>query len=172
LDQAGRVIYIGTFSKTFAPDLRLGFMILPPELVERLGPTLASSSSNSSIMPQRALAEFMADGKFHRHLRKTRRAYAQRREALLDWLQTEFGVNQRLTNQKGGMQVAFQLPNHALDVDLVAGLKVSGLAPEPLSRYYCKGPAKQGLLLGFTANTEEEMQSGYPTLRRALSKYF
>ena len=83
LDQAGRVLHIGTFSKTITPGLRLGFLVVPPALAECFGTVAACLSPAPAPVIQRAVADFIAEGHFLRHLRRMKRLYAARRDALL-----------------------------------------------------------------------------------------
>src|ERR1700733_4842798 len=91
LDPGSRVIYIGTFSKTLFPSLRLGYMVIPPALVDRFLAVRQSNDLSPSHLYQAALADFISAGHFTRHVRKTRELYAERRNALAEALRTEFG---------------------------------------------------------------------------------
>ena len=91
LDPGSRVIYIGTFSKTLFPSLRLGYMVIPPALVSRFLAVRQANDLCPSHLYQAALADFISGGHFTRHVRKTRQLYAERRNALTQALRKEFG---------------------------------------------------------------------------------
>ncbi len=84
LDRAGRVIYIGSFSKTVAPGLRVGFLVLPPSLVEAVTRARLASDMHTPVPEQAVLAEFLSGGHFARHIRRTRDLYRQRQMDLLE----------------------------------------------------------------------------------------
>ncbi len=166
LDRGGRTIYVGTFSKTFSPDIRIGYLIVPDDLMDLMISTFSERPSNASMMPQRVLAEFIEDGAFHRHLRRVRRHYAQRRDVLLDLVEGTIGPQPQARAFKGGMQIAVEMPHEFDDrrAALLAGN--AGLGPEPLSKFDVAETSKTGLLIGFCAHSPEEMKDGFPSLAR------
>ncbi len=168
IDRGGRTIYVGTFSKTFSPDIRIGYLIVPDDLMDLMISTFSERPSNASLMPQRVLAEFIEDGAFHRHLRRVRRHYAQRRDVLLDLVEGTIGPQPQARAFKGGMQIAVEMPHDFNDrrAALLAGN--AGLGPEPLSKYEVAETPKTGLLMGFCAHSPEEMKDGFPSLARVL----
>ncbi|MBX9635722.1 MAG: PLP-dependent aminotransferase family protein, partial [Magnetospirillum sp.] len=91
LDQKGRVLHMGTFSKTISPTLRLGFLVVPPQLAFRFGEAAACLAPAPAAGLQRAVAEFMAEGHYLRHLRRMKRLYAARRDALVNHLRESIG---------------------------------------------------------------------------------
>jgi GntR family transcriptional regulator/MocR family aminotransferase len=149
LDQDGRVLHIGTFSKTISPALRLGFLVVPPGLVRRFGDLMACLAPAPGVMVQRAVADFMREGHYLRHLRRMKRVYAARREDLLRALREEAAdlIDVRAT---AGMAVVTRLPASVADVDVALRARDFGLAPTPLSPWYAQPPRTSGLLLGVT----------------------
>jgi GntR family transcriptional regulator/MocR family aminotransferase len=149
LDQAGRVLHIGTFSKTISPALRLGFLVVPPERARLFGDVAACLAPAPGAPIQRAVADFLQEGHYLRHLRRMKRLYAARREALLRCLRKEAaGVLD--VQATAGMAVVTRLRTEASDVDVAARALQAGLAPVPLSPWYMQPPAAHGLLLGVT----------------------
>jgi GntR family transcriptional regulator/MocR family aminotransferase len=149
LDQGGRVLHIGTFSKTISPALRLGFLVVPAELARRFGDVAACLAPAPGAAIQRAVADFLREGHYLRHLRRMKRLYAARREALLRCLRQEAaGVLE--VRATAGMAVVTRLRTDASDVDVAARALQAGLAPVPLSPWYVHTPATRGLLLGVT----------------------
>jgi len=147
LDRAGRVLHIGTFSKTITPGLRLGFLVVPPALAEQFGTAAACLAPAPAAAIQRAVADFIAEGHFLRHLRRMKRLYAARREALVTALRQ--AVPTGCTVRQGGLAVLLGLPDGTDDLDIARGAVLRGLAPVPLSPWWGIAP-KPGLVLGVT----------------------
>jgi GntR family transcriptional regulator/MocR family aminotransferase len=156
LDHGGRVLHIGSFSKTISPALRLGFMVVPPELGGRFGELAASLAPAPAAGVQRAVAEFLRDGHYLRHLRRMKRLYAARRETLLRCL-GEIAPNSIKLQATAGLAVVVLLPEFASDVDIALRALQFGLAPRPLSPWYMQPPRQQGLLLCVTNLNERRL---------------
>jgi GntR family transcriptional regulator / MocR family aminotransferase len=156
LDHGGRVLHIGSFSKTISPALRLGFMVVPPELARRFAELAASLAPAPAAAVQCAVAEFLRDGHYLRHLRRMKRLYAARRESLLRCL-GEVGSNWIRVEATAGLAVTVLLPEPASDVDMALRALPFGLAPAPLSPWYVQSPAQKGLLLGVTNLNERRL---------------
>jgi GntR family transcriptional regulator / MocR family aminotransferase len=153
LDHGGRVLHIGSFSKTISPALRLGFIVVPPELGRRFGELAACLAPAPAAAVQRAVADFLREGCYLRHLRRMKRLYAARREALLRCLR-EVASGSMKVQATAGMAVVTLLPEFASDVDIALRALQFGLAPAPLSPWYMQSAPQQGLLLG-VANLNE-----------------
>jgi GntR family transcriptional regulator/MocR family aminotransferase len=149
LDPDGRVLHIGTFSKTISPALRLGFLVVPPGLVRRFGDLMACLAPAPAGMVQRAVADFMHEGHYLRHLRRMKRVYAARREALLHGLREE-AAGAVEVQATAGMAVVTRLAGAVSDIDIALRARELGLAPTPLSPWYTEPIRPQGLLLGVT----------------------
>jgi GntR family transcriptional regulator/MocR family aminotransferase len=144
LDRAGRVIHIGSFSKTLTPSLRLGFVVVPMTLASRFAEIAASLAPAPGPSVQLATAEFMRDGHYMRHLRRTKRVYAAQRDALLKYLQPRA---RDITI--AGLAVLLRLPDGAPDRAIARETLSFGLAPAPLSLWHASAAsARSGLLLG------------------------
>ncbi|AOK06414.1 PLP-dependent aminotransferase family protein [Burkholderia latens] len=149
LDQDGRVLHIGTFSKTISPALRLGFLVVPPDMVRCFGDVAACLAPAPAASEQHAVTEFMHDGHYLRHLRRMKRLYAARQQALVRCLK-DLGSDSMKVQAAAGMTVVVALPPSVSDLDVAARARAFGLAPVPLSPWYTSKPAQQGLLLGVT----------------------
>lgn len=147
LDRAGRVLHAGTFSKTITPGLRLGFLVVPPALAEHFGTVAACLAPASAGVTQRAVADFLAEGHFLRHLRRMKRLYAARREALLTAMREIAPAG--CTVLAGGLAVRLELPEGTDDIDIAARAVMRGLQPVPLSPWRVE-QLRPGLLLGVT----------------------
>ncbi len=149
LDHGGRVLHIGSFSKTISPALRLGFIVVPPELGPRFGELVACLAPAPAAAVQRAVAELLREGHYLRHLRRMKRLYAARRETLLRCLR-EMASDSIKLQATAGLAVVILLPKSASDADIASRALQFGLAPAPLSPWYMQPRRQQGLLLSVT----------------------
>jgi GntR family transcriptional regulator/MocR family aminotransferase len=152
------VLHIGSFSKTISPALRLGFMVVPPELGHRFGELAACLAPAPAAAVQRAVAELLRDGHYLRHLRRMKRLYAAQRETLLRCLREMESDSIRL-EATAGLAVVILLPNSASDVDIAVRALQFGLAPAPLSPWYMQPRRQQGLLLSVTNLNERRLRT-------------
>jgi GntR family transcriptional regulator/MocR family aminotransferase len=156
LDHGGRVLHIGSFSKTIKPALRLGFLVVPPELARRFGDLAACLAPAPAAPAQRAVAEFLREGHYLRHLRRMKRLYTARQEALLRSLR-EVASDSIKVQTIGALAVVTVLPESVSDVDIATRALQFGLAPVPLSPWYMQSAPPQGLLLGVTNLSERRL---------------
>jgi GntR family transcriptional regulator / MocR family aminotransferase len=146
LDRDGRVIHIGSFSKTISPTLRLGFLIAPIALLSRFAEVAACLAPPPGPSVQLATAEFIREGHYLRHLRRTKRAYSNHRDALLECLQLHGKVDSITT---AGLAVLLRLPEGVPDTSIVRETLALGMAPAPLSIWFARSASgRSGLLLG------------------------
>lgn len=168
LDRDARVIYIGTFSKVLSPALRVGYLVLPPDLVE----SFAAARFAMDICPppffQSVLADFLDEGHFARHVRRTRQLYRERRGALVAALRDEAAGALEVLGVQAGTHLVARLPDDANDVAVSERATALGLAMMPLSSCYLGQPDRQGLVLGYGAVPAEEIPEAVSRLRRAL----
>jgi GntR family transcriptional regulator/MocR family aminotransferase len=150
LDKAGQVIYCGTFSKTLAPALRIGFAIVPAPLVPAFVRVRTLTDRGTDAFTQATLAEFMRQGLLASHIRRMRTEYARRRDALLE------AMRQHLTRATplaapGGLHMVLQLPDGTDEAAVVRAGAARDLAIAPLHAYYVGAPRMAGLVIGFAA---------------------
>jgi len=157
LDHGGRVLHIGSFSKTISPALRLGFLVMPPELARRFGELAACLAPAPAASAQYAVAAFLRDGHYLRHLRRMKRLYASRRESLLRCL-GEVAAGSMSVKAAAGLAVVVVMPRVASDMDVAARALPFGLAPSPLSPWYTRFP-QQGLSLCVTNLDEHRLSA-------------
>ena len=172
LDGTGQVIYMGSFSKTLFASLRLGFLVLPPSLVEPFQRARAVVDGHSPITEQVALAEFIEDGHFGRHIRRMRALYEERQTVLLEAAQRNLDGLLDVRPADGGMHLLGWLPKgvadfsasrRAADFDVVVkSLSLCSMRPRKMSR--------GGLLLGYAALTPEQIRDGAERLAKALAR--
>ncbi|WP_164841680.1 PLP-dependent aminotransferase family protein [Sinorhizobium meliloti] len=153
LDRAGRVVHIGSFSKTISPALRLGFLVAPPALASRFAEVAACLAPPPGPAVQLATAEFIRDGHYMRHLRRTKRVYSAQRDALLKCLPSNAGEA-----VVAGLAVLVRLPDGAPDVAIARETLAFGMAPASLSVWYASpNSAKSGLLLGLATAPQRHL---------------
>lgn len=168
LDRSGLVVYAGTFSKSVLAGLRIGFLVLPRQLIAPFAAAKTLWDSGAPMLEQAALAEFMRSGDFERHIRRMRRLYRARRDALVDALCREFGNRAHIGERHGGLNVLVTL-DVGLDEDEIARRAASAeIGLSSAARYYASPPRMPTFLLGFAAVTEAEMHDAIGRLKAAL----
>jgi GntR family transcriptional regulator / MocR family aminotransferase len=166
LDRVGRVIHIGSFSKTLTPALRLGFVVAPASLASRFAEAAACLSPAPGPSVQLATAEFMRDGHYMRHLRRTKRVYAAQGEALLKCLRAR---DKSVTI--AGLAAILRLPDGAPDLSIARETASFGLAPTPLSLWYAStASARSGLLLGIATSPQKRIEASCERLLRIIDR--
>lgn len=166
LDSHQRVIYAGTFSRTMFQGLRLGYLVLPSDLVGQFVEARRIMDGGLSTPVQMALAEFMACGDYSRHLRRMKRVYLQRRLVMEALLAQSALSHLRIIDAGGGMHLCLELPPDSDDEVLVGRLESEGVRVRPLSQYGLCGGG--GLVLGFAAEDEVSMARGITLLESVL----
>jgi GntR family transcriptional regulator/MocR family aminotransferase len=164
LDRVGKVVHIGSFSKTISPTLRLGFIVVPLPLVSRVVDVATCLAPAPGPAVQLATAEFMRDGHFLRHLRRSKRSYAARRDELMPELE---GLG--LPVQTAGLAILLTLPEGTDDAAIAREATAFGLAPAPLSLWFAdQSAARPGLLLGVTTSLNRRVSDAVSRLGRLI----
>jgi GntR family transcriptional regulator / MocR family aminotransferase len=166
LDRKARVIYSGSFSKVFSPLLRLGYIVVPKSLAGRFRAERLAHGAPPSLMAQPALCEFMTSGAFAIHIRRMRRIYAARREALIEAL----GGSSRfvIDASPSGLMLLLRLTPDENDEGMLAKLARAGLEAQSLSSHYTGRQREQGLLLSFAGFTDKELRGAAKRLVEVL----
>ena len=165
LEEESPVIYIGTFSKTLYPALRLGYVVLPTPLAAPLKKVHNDLYRGGHLLIQAALAEFIREGYYAAHIRKMRQLYSRRRQTLVDLIASQLGeAYLGPFNSNAGLHLILQLPAHADDSTIAQLANAQGLLVRPLSRYYVNEEKRRGLLLGFASIEEHEMAAAFSRL--------
>lgn len=170
LDRDGRVLYVGSFSKTLFPALRLGYMVLPARLRGDFVAAKWMADFGSPAIEQAALARFIAGGAFERHLRRTALELRRRRAALVDGLRRCSRGRLDLADARAGMHLVVRLRGAGrADGDALVELaRAQGLALYPMAPYYLEPPDRAELLMGYAALTVAEIEGALAVFERCL----
>ncbi|MBX7059306.1 MAG: PLP-dependent aminotransferase family protein [Leptospirales bacterium] len=176
LDPYGRVLYLGTLSKSLFPGLRLGFLAVPEKLAEAFASARALCDRHSAILPQAALAEYFRRGAYHRHIRRMRESYRRRRDTLLQACQRHLSDLGEVLPCDSAMFVSFALRPEKSDRALAEAAARLGVFVPAFSDYLLPqnrrlrapgGGIERGLMLGFAPYSEEQIDLAVRTLARA-----
>jgi GntR family transcriptional regulator / MocR family aminotransferase len=170
LDTRGRVLYVGTFSKTMLPAIRLGFLIAPRSLLPALRVAKYASDWFAPLATQAALARFIDEGLLARHTRKMRAEYERRHELVLQVLADQGGWLQPIESGAGMHLTAVLADGQQLSAAAVLErTDGSGVVANPLAAFYANRPAQSGLVLGYGAIQLTKIENGLRLLRHVLS---
>jgi GntR family transcriptional regulator/MocR family aminotransferase len=170
LDAGGRVIYVGTFSKTMFPALRAGWVVVPPALAEPFAVAMRNTGHAVPAVVQAALADFIDGGHFGAHVRRMRGLYAKRQAALVSAARRRLGGRLVVEPEDAGMQIAARLPAGGDDAGLSAALAEAGIVAPALSTYALRRPRVRGLFLGYAGVPEREIAAAIETLGEVLAR--
>ncbi|TVT81647.1 PLP-dependent aminotransferase family protein [Acinetobacter colistiniresistens] len=170
LDQQQRVIYSGTFSKMMFPEFRLGFLVIPDALIDLFSLAKNYTDTRSSYLEQVALASFIQDGHYARHVRKIRKACAERQQALISAIQEYLSDILTIQTTDSGIHLVCWLKQNWTEDTFIQYCRDVNLAVQPLSRY-CQMPAQQAaVLFGFAAHTPDEIKQNIQTLAERIER--
>lgn len=168
LDRQQRVIYAGTFSKLLFPMLRLGYLVVPSDLIGTFQIARNVVDLTTPLVSQRVLAEFIAEGHFTRHIRRTRTIYARRRACLLAALQKHLGNNIEVIPADTGMHLTVLLPQGVNDMAIAKQAYAHNISLTPLSSLSLVPLTQGGLVMGFSTAKEAAIETGVAQLATIL----
>src|SRR6266852_1005015 len=168
LDTDGRVIYIGTFSKVMFPALRLGYVVVPKDLVPAFSAARDAADIFSSTLYQAVLTDFIREGHFARHIRRMRMLYMDRRRVLINAIQIQMGDMLEVIGAQAGMHLVALLPRGINDVAVSRKAAQRGISAMPLSVCYSKAPTRGGLILGYGGANAHQIHDGMRKLRLSV----
>ena len=168
LDKNGRVIYLGTFSKVLFPALRMGYVVLPPALVTPFIQAKSLVDRGAPTLTQAAIADFITEGHFERHLRHLRNAYGKRQQVLIDALTNHLPSNVSFSTTPAGLHVMLYLPPYCDEAALIRQAAKVGVGVYAGAKYHLAKPAPPSILLGFSGLSEADIEEGVRRLGAIL----
>ena len=169
LDRDGLVIYAGTFSKVLFPSLRLGYMVIPQDLVERFAAMKSMTSRHAPVLEQAVLCDFISEGHFGRHIRRMREVYAERLAILLECARERLSGLMEVAAIEAGLQTVGWLQGKLKAEEVAAAALERGVEMIPLARFTQGRVKREGLQMGFAAVDGREIRRGVEELERLLS---
>ncbi|MGJ8516251.1 MocR-like pyridoxine biosynthesis transcription factor PdxR [Carnimonas bestiolae] len=172
LEADAPVIYVGTFSKTICPNLRVAYMVLPQALSDYFQRAYLDVYRGGHTATQQALGEFIESGEYAQHIRRMRGVYGRRRDALSGLVEARFGSQllSKEASDSAGLHLTLRLPPFIDDADLARAVAQQGVLTRPLSRYYLGQSLSRGLLLGYACVSEDEMIQPFDALAECVAK--
>ena len=167
-DRNGLVIFAGSFSKVLFPSLRLGYLVIPVDLIARYAATISLTTRHAPVLEQAVLCDFITEGHFGRHLRRMREVYAERLAVLLEAAREKLGGLLEISAIEAGLQTVGWLRDGIDGESATRAAAVRGVDVFPLSRYTRGSVAREGLQLGFAAVDAREIRRGVQELAVAL----
>lgn len=170
LDQNGRVLYVGTFSKTIFPSLKLGCLVVPPDLVDVFTAARMLNGAHSPLIDQAILAEFISEGHFARHVRRMRTLYEERQKILIDEVERNLKGLLEMTSDDAGMHLVGWLPDNFNDQEVAqkaaeANIRLTSISDHSINKY-----PRSGLVFGYAAFDENQIRSGVVKLSEVLTE--
>ena len=171
IDEGGRVIYIGTFNKALFPGLRLGYAVVPRELLEPVLAARLLSDWHPAALQAEVVADFLEEGHFAPHLRRMRQRYLTARDALVAALRDNLSDRMEIEAPDQGMKLLARLRPGLSDLAVSAAAARRGLIVRPVSPMFIEAPPFQGLMLGFSGHEPGALRWAARELAAALAEY-
>jgi GntR family transcriptional regulator/MocR family aminotransferase len=168
LDRDGRVLYIGTFSRTMFPALRIGYVVAPRPLASAFVAAKWLADRHTAVLEQETLAEFIASGAYERHLRRTRRANTTRRAALLAAIEQHLADRVTVSGSRSGTHIVLWPHAKVSESATIARATAAGVGIYGIAGYYLRPPAKPGFVLGYANLTVTQIREGIRRLAEVL----
>ncbi len=168
LDREGRVIYVGTFSRTIFSSLRIGYLIVPKRLVSAFAAAKWLCDRQTATLEQETLAEFISSGTYERYLRRIRRKNASRRKTLLAAIDTYLGKRVEVTGDGAGAHIVLWPHGRASEQSIVNNAASRGVGVYGISPYYLRQPPRAGILLGYSRLREGQIREGIRRLAEVI----
>ena len=168
LDRNGLVLFVGSFSKVMFPSLRLGYIVVPPDLVDQFAAVKSVTTRHAPVLEQAVLCDFISDGHFGRHIRRMREVYAERLSVLLETAREQLVGLLEISGIEAGLQTVGWLSGGMEGQSAAKAAAQRGIEVIPLSRYARGRKMREGLHLGFAAVDAGEIRRGVRELAVAL----
>ena len=168
LSEHDHVIYVGTFSKVLFPSLRIGYMVVPADLIDQFSAMREASDIYPPTLSQTVLTEFIKQGAFARHLRRMRSVYSERLQVLVECVHRELAGRAQIEIADSGLHVVLFLSEEVVDTAVCEQAARHGVIVMPLSTCYQSTPVRKSLILGFGGTDSTQIRRGVLSLARAL----
>jgi GntR family transcriptional regulator / MocR family aminotransferase len=168
LDRAGVVIFGGSFSAVMFPAMRLGYLVVPPEMVDVFAAAQSASTHHPPLLGQAVLCDFISEGHFARHIRRMREVYAERLNVLLKAARERLEGTVEISNVEAGLQTIGWLRGKNSAEEIARAASERNVEVVPLSRYAFGRARGNGIVLGFAAVESKELRRGVEDLARVL----
>ncbi|MDR5869106.1 PLP-dependent aminotransferase family protein [Caballeronia sp. LZ062] len=171
LDDAGQVIYVGSLGKMLFPGLRMGYMVVPENLVDTFRTGVAELYREGQLMQQAVLTEFILDGHLTSHVRRMRGLYGERREMLINAIRARFGDSLAVRGDEAGLHFVLELPDAADDRAIADAALAAGVVTRPLVQYYLnRDAARKGLMLGYACVPNADIAPAFEKLAGVIER--
>ena len=171
MDSHAGVIYIGTFSKTLFPALRVGYIVCPKDLIDHFAAVRHAMDLFPPQLYQDVLTEFIEAGHYARHVRRTKLLYQERRDALVESINREFDGSAEVMGTEAGLHLTLKAPLEVSDQEIALRAARHRLWLYPLSACYHGSPQTQGFILGFGNAPKKDIPGAVQTLKRLLPPF-
>ncbi len=168
LDNDARVIYVGTFSKVMFPALRVGYLVVPKDLLPAFCAARDAADVFSATLYQLVLTDFIREGHFARHIRRMRMLYMERRKILVEAIREQMGDMLEVVGAEAGMHVVAMLPSGVNDVAVSRKAAQLGVSATPLSTCYSGACPRGGLILGYGGTNAHQIHDGVSKLKKSM----
>lgn len=168
LDTSGNVLYVGTFTKTMFPGIRLAYLVIPADLVSAFVGMRTLVDGHSAVLNQAILAEFMASGEFTAHIRRMRQLFKSRRDAFVEMVDRHLSPYGALQIPAGGFQATWRLYEGHLEREVRTRAEQSGILLHSLAELFIRRGGTPGFVLGFAALTPQETHAAVVRLARII----
>lgn len=170
LDKNDVVLHIGTFSKVLFPALRIGYLVLPKNLISLFKQAKWLSDRQRPLLEQRVLADFITKGYLESHIRRMRSNYEQRRQFLVQSFNQYLGKQITLLGENAGIHLMARLQTHLSNPEIIQEMAQAGIEMISAQPYYCNIPRSGEFIFGYAALTKQQIQKSVCKLAQVLKK--
>jgi GntR family transcriptional regulator / MocR family aminotransferase len=170
LDRSGHVLFAGSFNKVLFPALRLGYLVIPADLLERFAAAVSLTRRFLPLLEQAVVCELITEGHFGRHLRRMRQLYAERLSVLMECAAHQLTGLLEISPVLAGLETIGWLAGGLSGQAVAQAARARNVAVLPLSRFYLGAMPRDGLQLGFAAVNQREIRRGVNELARILGR--